>query len=270
MADDHLLTEQRGGRTSPSTRRGSEHNDTEVGSRLDMPVLEQVRPLPTRSWGLDCERLTIGRDPHSDVIVSDPGASRHHASLVRHGLSWTVVDEASTNGTIVNGKPVQQAVVQSGDRIEIGGTELMLRWQGGLAPAPPPQGRVQYDVGSQSGNINNVAGNQSNFNQANYFRESNLRYVASRRGLARRLIMSGIVSFFVGWGTALFAVLSFQNAVFNAINSQSFQQPDLPPAFIPVFGAGAFLTVLGLALFIFGLITRSGAKRDAARIGAPW
>jgi len=146
----------------------------------------------------------------------------------------------------------------------------MLRWPAGATPAPLPQGQVQYDIESQSGNINNVAGNQSNFNQANYFRESNLRYIASRRGMARRLIVSGIVSLFAGWGTALFAVLSFQNSVFNTINSDSVQPPDLPPAFIPIFGVGAFLILLGLALFIFGLITRSGARRDAVRMGASW
>jgi hypothetical protein len=244
--------------------------ETEVSPGLDIPFLEQLRPPPARSWRLDCERLTIGRDPQSDVMVDDPSASRHHASLIRHGLSWTLVDEVSTNGTFVNGKRIQQASLQAGDRIAIGGTELMLRWPEGQTPPQPAQGGVQYEIGSQSGNINNVAGNQSNFNQANYFRESSLQYVASRRGLARRLIVSGIISTFVGWAVGLFAVLSFQNSVFNAMSSDSYQQPDLPPAFIPIFGIGAFLTLVGLALFIFGLITRSGARREAVRVGAPW
>ncbi len=136
-------------------------------------------------------------------------------------------------------------------------------------PGPGPQDRqvnaVTYDVGWQQGNISNVAGNQSN-----YFHESNLQYIASRRGRARLLIVSGILLFLAGSGLGFFDVLNFDRTIFDSINSQSFNPPQLPAQFIPLFGIAAFMNLLGIALFIFGLIVRSGAKKEARRIGAEW
>ena len=84
------------------------------------------------------------------------------------------------------------------------------------------------------------------------------------------LIVSGIVLFLVGNGLGIYDVLSFDKTIFNSFGSQSFEQPQLPTAFIPLFGVAAFMNLLGIALFIFGLIARSGAKREARRLGAEW
>jgi hypothetical protein len=80
----------------------------------------------------------------------------------------------------------------------------------------------------------------------------------------------GILLFLAGQGLGLFEVLKFDNTIFNSINSSSFSQPQLPAQFIPVVGLAAFMSLLGIALFIFGLIARSGAKREARRLGADW
>ena len=54
----------------------------------------------------------------------DKGVSRRHAKLLRlgKGLSY-IVDLSSTNGTLINGKPVdplEHARLRNGDRIELG------------------------------------------------------------------------------------------------------------------------------------------------------
>jgi pSer/pThr/pTyr-binding forkhead associated (FHA) protein len=59
----------------------------------------------------------------------DKGVSRRHAKLVRlgNGLSY-IVDLSSTNGTLVNGKPVEpleHARLKNGDRIELGDMVLL-------------------------------------------------------------------------------------------------------------------------------------------------
>jgi pSer/pThr/pTyr-binding forkhead associated (FHA) protein len=227
-------------------------------------LLEQARPPSSRRWLLDGDRMTIGRDPSSGIHVDDASLSRHHADLVRNGRSWSIVDAHSTNGTFVNGRRVNEALLQAHDVLRLGQVELAVR-----QPGPGPQDRqvsaVTYDVGWQQGNISNVAGNQSN-----YYRESNLRYIASRRGRARLLIVSGILLFLAGSGLAFFDVLNVDRTIFDSINSQSFSQPHLPAEFIPLFGVGAFMDLLGIALFIFGLIIRSGAKKEARRLGADW
>jgi len=76
--------------------------------------------------------------------------------------------------------------------------------------------------------------------------------------------------FLAGSGLGLFDVLNFDRTIFDSINSQSFNPPQLPAVFIPLFGIAALMNLLGIALFIFGLIVRSCAKKEARRIGADW
>jgi len=226
--------------------------------------LEQARPASPRHWQLEGDRMAIGRDPSSAVYVDDTSVSRHHADLIRHGLSWSIVDARSTNGTVVNGARVNEAVLQPQDRIRLGQIELVVR-QSRLGPQDRQANAIRYDVGWQQGNISNIAGDQ-----ANYYHESNLRYIASRRGRARMLIVWGVVLFLAGNGLGIFDVLRFDNTIFNSFGSQSFNPPQLPAFFIPLIGVAAFMNLLGIALFIFGLIARSGAKREARRLGADW
>jgi pSer/pThr/pTyr-binding forkhead associated (FHA) protein len=243
--------------------------NTEVVYRPDGPFLEQVRPPSSRHWQLDGDRLAVGRDPSSAIYVNDDSVSWHHAELVRRGPSWSIVDARSTNGTFVNEQRASEAVLHADDRIRLGHIELIVK-----QPGPGPQGRpagagpagaVSYDVGWQQGNISNIAGNQ-----ANYYHESNLRYIASRRGRARLLIVWGLLLFLGGQGLGLFEVLKFDNTIFSSINSSSFNPPQLPAQLIPLVGLAAFMSLLGIGLFIFGLIARSGAKKEARRLGAEW
>lgn len=73
---------------------------------------------------LSGERVLIGRSRECDVVLSDPNTSRRHAEVRRDGEGWTVVDLGSTNGIKVNGRRVDQAALQPGDRITLGLTEL--------------------------------------------------------------------------------------------------------------------------------------------------
>jgi diguanylate cyclase (GGDEF)-like protein len=69
--------------------------------------------------------VSIGR--REATIVPDPkdqSISRLHASILQdEGTLW-IVDNGSTNGTLVNGNPIKRHALKAGDRIEIGGTEL--------------------------------------------------------------------------------------------------------------------------------------------------
>jgi pSer/pThr/pTyr-binding forkhead associated (FHA) protein len=230
----------------------------------DMWLVEQTRPPSSSLWALTSDRLTIGRDPSSDIVVDDSGVSRHHADLVRRGRTWSITDEGSANGTRVDGASVRQRTLRSGSRIEVGNVELVLR-----SPVADShdhrEDAPRYDVGVQVGNVHNVAGNQ-----ANYYQESNLRFIASRRGLARRLMVSGLLLFLIGNAIGIIGVLSFDSSIFSSINSPSFSPPSIPGYFIPLVGLSSIMTLLGVGLFIFGLITRIGAKRRAREVGVDW
>lgn len=69
--------------------------------------------------------VILGRDPGCDIPLMDDTVSTRHAQLTYHHNQWWLEDLASTNGTILNGTPVNMAtVIVSGDEIKCGTTRL--------------------------------------------------------------------------------------------------------------------------------------------------
>ena len=69
---------------------------------------------------------TIGRSRDCDIVLEDSSISRRHAELRPAGQGWVVEDLGSTNGVRVNGSTVHGPhEVRTGDRIEIGSTEML-------------------------------------------------------------------------------------------------------------------------------------------------
>jgi hypothetical protein len=73
---------------------------------------------------LSGDRVLLGRSRECDVQLADPNVSRRHAELRRDNGGWSVVDLGSTNGIKLNGRRVDQAALEPGDRITLGLTEL--------------------------------------------------------------------------------------------------------------------------------------------------
>ena len=69
----------------------------------------------------------IGRSPEADIRLDDPGVSRAHAELRVADDDVELVDSGSTNGSKVNGKPVNSARLRDGDRLTFGSTTLIFR-----------------------------------------------------------------------------------------------------------------------------------------------
>ncbi len=72
---------------------------------------------------------TIGTSPSCDIVLQDPQVSGHHLTLlIRPGTDAVrFKDEFSTNGTLINGTPIDEGTLQDGDIIKIGSTELRFR-----------------------------------------------------------------------------------------------------------------------------------------------
>lgn len=66
----------------------------------------------------------VGRLPDNDIVLNDKRVSRHHAEVVNRGNRWLLRDTGSTNGTAVNGKIVQEAILKPGDTLSLGGLEV--------------------------------------------------------------------------------------------------------------------------------------------------
>jgi FHA domain len=72
---------------------------------------------------------TIGRLEESDVALSwDAKVSRQHAELRRLPEGWSLVDEGSSNGSLINGEPVRgRHPLRDGDVLRFGDTIVLFR-----------------------------------------------------------------------------------------------------------------------------------------------
>jgi len=71
---------------------------------------------------------TLGRSSRCDVLVPDPRASRRHAEIHWDGEGSSLRDLESTNGTLLNSRPVRAPQpLRDGDEIAIGSTILTFR-----------------------------------------------------------------------------------------------------------------------------------------------
>jgi diguanylate cyclase (GGDEF)-like protein len=82
---------------------------------------------------LENDRAGIGREVGNDIPLNDGKTSKFHCeiSILRSGKSIDQIiikDLASTNGILVNGKPVIQATLKAGDKIQVGDTLLQLNY----------------------------------------------------------------------------------------------------------------------------------------------
>lgn len=77
-------------------------------------------------YPLDEVAITIGRAMTNAIVIFEPEMSREHLKLTLTGIGYTVEDMGSTNGTLLNGEILQDAVLlQDSDVIQIGTTVQM-------------------------------------------------------------------------------------------------------------------------------------------------
>lgn len=77
-----------------------------------------------REVSLTKERTTVGRKPHNDIQVDNLAVSGEHAAIITILNDSFIEDLNSTNGTLVNGKPIKKHFLQNNDVIEIGKHKL--------------------------------------------------------------------------------------------------------------------------------------------------
>ena len=76
---------------------------------------------------LDRPIVTVGRALDNDLRLRDQQVSRYHFRLERRGDELHLIDQESANGTLLNGRAVQQRIpVVEGDRIRVGRTDILL------------------------------------------------------------------------------------------------------------------------------------------------
>jgi hypothetical protein len=106
-------------------RSAAREPGAELG-RLVVVASPEGEPPEGSSLALDAI-ATIGRDVNNAIVVEDAFVSAEHAVLTFRGRAWYVEDLESTNGTFVNGAPVEGVVpLGFGDVVQVGQVRLRL------------------------------------------------------------------------------------------------------------------------------------------------
>jgi len=116
----------------PPSNRGADveiatraHSASQIGSAgIIAHVLSGTQKGVTKVLG---GRMTIGKAPDNDLVLSDDTVSRHHCELVRAPDGIHVRDLESTNGTKIDGTRVREAMVQPGSVLKVGEVEISFR-----------------------------------------------------------------------------------------------------------------------------------------------
>jgi hypothetical protein len=94
-----------------------------------VPPPAMLQPLAgemaNRQFDITKTLLAIGRGLDNDLVIDDPRVSRHHAQITFRHAHYLLRDLRSTNGSFVNGQPVEAVVLANGDIVSIGGFELL-------------------------------------------------------------------------------------------------------------------------------------------------
>jgi hypothetical protein len=99
--------------------RAASRGPAELG-RLVVLASPRGEPQPGASYPLDAV-TSLGRDVNNGIVLDDPFASSEHAVLTFRGRNWYIEDLASTNGTYVNGVPVEGlGPLGVGDEVQVG------------------------------------------------------------------------------------------------------------------------------------------------------
>ena len=107
-------------------------NKAEMAKGRHVLIVES--PESRRAVSLNSHVFSIGRHPHNDLVLSDPLASRHHATVAwmrytedgqKADYSYWIIDgkgkrKRSRNGIVINGKKKSLHRLIAGDIIRIG------------------------------------------------------------------------------------------------------------------------------------------------------
>ena len=106
-------------------RAAAREPGAELG-RLVVVASPSGEPEEGTSLALDAI-ATIGRDVNNAIVVEDQFVSAEHAILTFRGRAWYLEDLGSTNGTFVNGAPVEGvSPLGYGDIVQVGQVRLRL------------------------------------------------------------------------------------------------------------------------------------------------
>ncbi|MBW2703480.1 MAG: AgmX/PglI C-terminal domain-containing protein [Deltaproteobacteria bacterium] len=99
-------------------------------SKQEPGVLQVFIFQDGRFWGSECfaqGQLVMGRSPDVDLQLDDDITSRSHASVTVEAEGLVLEDLGSSNGTFVNGEPIERCYLDSRDEVAVGSFTLKFK-----------------------------------------------------------------------------------------------------------------------------------------------
>lgn len=99
-----------------------DHEGTVSSFYLSQPpmIVVKLKNRPLKTYPFTGSEMSIGRNSDNDIIIDNLSVSRKHAAITSSKEGFRITDCASKNGTFLNGKPIKQAALKSGDTILLG------------------------------------------------------------------------------------------------------------------------------------------------------
>jgi polysaccharide biosynthesis transport protein len=91
---------------------------------------------------LDKDEISIGREDGCEVCLNDEAVSRKQCAVKADNGSFLITDFSSRNGSFVNGLRIREKVLQHGDKIRVGATELVFLENDELPTSTPIEDNV--------------------------------------------------------------------------------------------------------------------------------
>ena len=83
---------------------------------------------------LDRPLVTLGRQRDSHIVIESPMVSRRHAQIRLRFGRYVLYDLGSSSGTTVNGRPIREHILASGDVISLAGYTLLYMEEREVSP----------------------------------------------------------------------------------------------------------------------------------------
>jgi signal transduction histidine kinase/pSer/pThr/pTyr-binding forkhead associated (FHA) protein len=78
-----------------------------------------------KRFELGSNPMALGRDNSNPIRLHDTEVSRRHAEVRRVEDAYRIVDLGSANGTYLNGQPIDNSPLRSGDRVQLGQSVML-------------------------------------------------------------------------------------------------------------------------------------------------
>lgn len=102
--------------------------------------------------------VRIGRGNGCQICLSDPLSSRTHVIVSYEDGKWRATDAESRNGTRINDEKINSAVeLKSGDRIQVGSTELLFELPEDEIPTTRQQLLMEAPISVEASGVNSLS-----------------------------------------------------------------------------------------------------------------